>query len=50
MIVAYFETDSTAEEAARYATEELYIADLPRLKALAKMYKFNKVTERYEDI
>jgi|TARA_R110000751_G_scaffold1826_1_gene6659 hypothetical protein len=47
LIVAYFETNGSAECAGSYQSEEAYMKDLPRLKRIAKEHGFTKITERY---
>ena len=48
MIVAYFETNSTAEIAGKYSSEEEYLKDLPRLENLAETLGFTRITESIE--
>ena len=50
MIIAYFETNSTALVAGRYPNEEEYMKDLPRLLAVANKHGFTRVTESIEEI
>tara|TARA_R110000772_G_scaffold54527_3_gene124618 strand:- start:1503 stop:1787 length:285 start_codon:yes stop_codon:yes gene_type:complete len=49
MIVAYFETNSTAEIAGKYSSEEEYLKDLPRLENLAETLGFTRITESVEN-